>query len=136
MNETFRPFETSNLRNFERGRESVEGSKGRRFEHSRGLGYLAPVGERLTFTARVEKVRGTSNQFGAHWRVWLSSGGYDLFWMSSSELAALTFKGKLLTLTGTVKAHELGPQGQQVTVMTRCVLADSNARPSGERGKE
>lgn len=121
MSETHRPFETSNLRNM---RESVEGSKGRRFEHSGGLAYLAPIGARLTFTARVVKVRGTSTPFGPQWRVWMSSDGHELFWMSSTELASLTYPGKRLKLIGTVRAHEYGPNGQPVTVVTRCVRAE------------
>lgn len=118
MSETTGTLECWNVGMLER---EPEGSKIPRFQHSEGLAYLAPIGTRLAFTATVLSIHGDYGPFGIKWKVVMdASAGHRLVWHSSSPVAALAYRGTVLTLVGTVKEHRTSAKGRAITVLTNC----------------
>ena len=118
MSETYRPLEPSNLGTL---REVVEGSKGRTVEGSDRLTksprHIGTVGDRVRLLVRVTERRGVDSPFGPFYTVRMRFGASELVWRSSSDLACSLREGARMRVTARVKAHQVGPLGQPVTVL-------------------
>lgn len=97
-----------------------EASEGRPPSH-----FLGAIGERLTFTDVVVTLkRGYENAYGTGYVIRMSSGSDDLLWFGSNSAAALN-EGDVITITGTVKNHEVDSRSnRETTVLTRCKVKE------------
>lgn len=86
--------------------------------------FIGTKGERITLTdVRVTLKRGYENAYGQGYVIRMSHGDNDLLWFGSGYAAESVEEGDVITLTATVKNHELDKRSERpTTVVNRPVI--------------
>lgn len=97
---------------------SVVGYKRREvFVQTRGIAHCGEIGDKVTFTAKAERVASFDTRWGYSNIYLFEDGDYVFKWITSKDID----EEKILTMTGTIKNHEMYGSEKQ-TVVTRCKI--------------
>lgn len=90
--------------------------------------FIGSKGERITLTnVTVTMKRGYENAYGQGYVIRMSHGDNDLLWFGSGMSADAVEEGDVITLTATVKNHEVDKRSERnTTVVNRPVITKEN----------